>query len=136
MKNVCLSIVFILLLSSSFFGCGSCSLENINNTPTDNSVEENKDIKLTLENYDYYLSIRFVYKDSAIRNGGGWRCYFYDVYISGSIPGLYKDCSLTLENGYVINLDASGGAQTSKTIINDKDSFVVVEVSGTITPYY
>ena len=66
---------------------------------------------------------------------GGLRASFYDVYISGAIPGLYKNCVLTLESEMIIKLDAAGCAQTSKTIINDKDDFVVVSVEGIITPY-
>ncbi|MBO4623810.1 MAG: hypothetical protein J5691_08055 [Bacilli bacterium] len=133
MKKVSYNFVFLLCMIGCLFGCSTLSINNnVNNSQVDD-IEESKDIVLTLDNYEYYLTIRTQFRSSEVR--GGWRASFYDVYISGAIFGLYKDCVLTLENGTIIKLDAAGCAQTTKTIINDKDDFVVVDVEGIITPY-
>ena len=124
---LCLTIFFLVILFS--LGLSACDKNNIK----ENAYEENvNSIELTLENYSYFLTITTQRKDSGSIAGGSYRYANYDVYINGAVNGIYVNCSLTLESGRKIMLNASGFAQTTKSIVNGKDSFKIVEVEGTI----
>ena len=120
-----LIVCFIAILS--IFGFTACDKNSTEKT--ENSIE------LTMENYSYLLSITTQLTDSGSIAGGSYRYASYEVYINGAVSGLYVNCALTLESGKKILLNASGFAQTTKSVVNGKDSFKIVEVEGKIFLY-
>ncbi len=125
MKKNILSIILCFMFILSAVGLVSCS--------DGKSEDDNyKFIELTLDNYEYYLTISSQLVNSVNISGGRIRLYYYTVYISGAINGIYEDCVLYLKNGSEIKLNASGNANTSRTINNGEDSFNVVKVEGKI----
>lgn len=117
---------FIIVFLFCLLCCCSCNKKN--NQKEDQTIE----IPLTLENYEYYLTITSIYNNTVTAQQGNYRCSTYDVFIDGAVDGLYVDCVLYLENGKNIKLNAAGYAQTAKSISNGEDSFKVVKVEGKI----
>ena len=132
MKNILknFSLILLTFLVFSFTACNNNTTNNNLNNKTNN-----KEIALTLENYSYYLTITSQLTKNGIFAGGSYRYANYNVYISGAISGIYNNCSLTLKSGKIIKLNASGSAQTTKSIVNGEDNFIVESVEGTIILY-
>ena len=113
-------IVFMLLFGSVAVSCLKVS-------ETENSETENSNwnvIDLTIDNYDYYLSIDMTTTSSGTVAGGTIHYYSQQVTINGAVYGLYQDCSLFYKVGdkeeKQVKLNAAGFAKFNYTSANGK----------------
>ncbi len=116
MKRILAAIlIFVLLLLCA---CGETN-EDVE------SQEKDEYIELTMENYEYYLTIQEVLTDKTFLAGSTH--YYYTATIYGAVNGLYKDCVIVF-NGRILNLNAAGFAEFSYVDTKPK----VTSVSGRI----
>ncbi len=107
-----------------------------NKDSTDSSIDVPDYIELTIENYEYYLSIQKVKTDSGSFMGGSRRWVSYAATINGTVYGLYENCILSYkyndsEQIYDIKLNASGFATFEYTVVNG-NNISYVAASGRI----
>ena len=127
-----LSALTVFLMVFWFTGCDLGEGE----TPEGN--DEPRSIELTMDNYDYYLSIDTVHTGSTVLGSGS--IYSYKVTITGAISGIYENCSLFYQqNGeeieHEIKLNAAGFATFSYNItsgFHGKGNISYVRVQGKI----
>ncbi len=116
MKRILAAIlIFVLLLLCA---CGETNEEV-------EPQEKDEYIELTMENYEYYLTIQSV--KTVEKFIAGELRHYYDVTIYGAVDGVYKDCVIVF-NGRILNLNAAGFAEFS--YVNTKPKFT--SVSGRI----
>ena len=104
MKKILASLLAVMFILSCF------SLVACNNENTDNSEIEDSFIELTIDNYNYYLSISKVLTESRFSFN------IYQVTITGAISGIYYGCIIYYKEGengseQKVNLNAAGFAQ-------------------------
>ena len=125
-----LLLVAVLATFTFFFaGCGDGLICNCNSS---NSASQT--INLTMDNYEYYLSISKVLTDSV--SAAGMRFSSYTVTVLGAISGLYQDCSIYYKIGdgeeREIKLNAQGFAEFSYSVGTNTGSFEYTRVKGKI----
>ncbi len=130
-----LSALTVFLMVFWFTGCDLGEGE----TPEGN--DEPRSIELTMDNYDYYLSIDTVCTSSTVLGGGRMQIWSYKVTIMGAISGIYENCSLFYrQNGeeieHEVKLNAAGYATFSYSITSgmahDTGLLSYVRVQGKI----
>ncbi len=107
-----------LILSALSLTCCACNAPSSTNTS-----EEESYVELTLENYDYYLSILETLTESGVLMGGSLRYAVYQVTINGAVDGLYENCTLTYKyknsnETHDVSLNAAGFANFKYTVSN------------------
>jgi len=133
--EVCMKkFVVVLMCCVGFifsFGCN----DEINSDLHENANNDTC-IELNLENYQYYLTLDYVYLGS--QSIGYNNVYSYELTIFGAIDGLYVDCVLCykLKSGNnekegKISLNAAGFAKESYYCFNS-GGLTITSVSGKI----
>lgn len=141
-KGLFVFVCLIVILTISLIGC--ISTETLNGSLEKAAKKENatkqedasNEIKLTLSNYDYYLTIFKDVTSSDTYAGGTVRIVFYKVRVTGAISGLYQDCALYYKVGAdgeesEVKLNAAGNAEFSYSSSNGKE-LTFVRVKGKI----
>ncbi len=130
-----LAALTVLLMAFGFTGC------NLGGGETPEGDDEPQSIELTIDNYEYYLSIDTVCTSSNVYGGGYFHISSYKVTIMGAISGIYENCSLFYQqNGeeieHEVKLNAAGYATFSYSITSglgdDRGSISYVRVQGKI----
>ena len=101
-----------------------------------NSTDDTEIVELTMDNFQYYLSISSV-TTSTTWVGTMGNAYVIRVTISGAVQGLYKDCSIFYKIGkdgaeQEVKLNAAGFAQFSYGVSDWGGSFQYPRVTGQI----
>lgn len=122
-----LAVMFIL----SCFSLVACNNEN-----TDNSEMEDSFIELTIDNYDYYLSISKVLTHSGSYLGGSLHIASYQATVTGAISGIYDGCIIYYKLGQdgseqTVTLNAAGFAQFTYSVVNG-ENIIYTNVVGRI----
>lgn len=125
-----LKIVVCLIACIICFGLTGCFGTSNNNGSGQSSVE-NDYIELTIDNYDYYLTI----DDSVVSNftAASTRFYCHRVTIYGALSGIYSDCVLHYKyngNEMEVKLNVAGYATFDYTVSSGR--LVYTRVSGKI----
>lgn len=129
------SLTVLLLMAFGFTGC------DLGGDKTAGGDNEPQSIELTMDNYDYYLSIDTVCTSSNVFGGGYFHISSYKVTITGAISGIYENCSLFYQqNGeeieHEVKLNAAGYATFSYSITSglgdDRGSLSYVRAQGEI----
>ena len=115
LAQMLLAALTALLLAFGLTGC------DLGGNKTVGGDDEPQSIELTMDNYDYYLSIDTVLTSSTVLGGGQFHISSYKVTITGAISGIYKNCSLFYqqdggESEYEVKLNAAGYATFSYNI--------------------
>lgn len=130
-----LAALTVLLMAFGFMGC------DLGGDKTAGGDDEPQSIELTMDNYDYYLSIDTVCTSSTVLGGGRMHILLYKVTITGAISGIYENCSLFYQqNGeeieHEVKLNAAGYATFGYTVTlglaYDKGDISYVRVQGKI----
>jgi hypothetical protein len=126
-KNLARFLACILFLVC--FSLVACDNENRDSA-------ENSYIELTVDNYDYYLSISKVLTDSGSYAGGSFRYASYQATISGAINGIYDGCIVYYKLGQdgdlqTVTLNAAGFAQFNYTVVNG-ENIIYTKAEGKI----
>lgn len=111
------------------FSLVACNNENSDNT-------ENSFIELTIDNYNYYLTISEVLTGSGNVAGGSYRYASYQATISGAINGIYDGCIIYYKlgqdgNQQKVTLNAAGFAQFNYSVVNGAN-IIYTKVEGRI----
>ena len=123
MKKIVAMILSCLLAICCLVGC--------------DILTQNKDdepISLTMDNYDYYLTINTVCTSSGSAAGGTVHYATYQKTFMGALNGVYKDCVITYQvadNNKEVSLNVAGYAQISYSLVNS-ETFSIVDVRGEI----
>ena len=124
-----LLIVVILIFMLLLVGCWDGFICDCNKSESDAQT-----IDLTIDNFEYYLSISKVLTDSV--SAAGMRFSSYTVTVLGAISGLYQDCSIYYKIGdgeeREIKLNAQGFAEFSYSVGTNTGNFEYTRVKGKI----
>ncbi len=122
MKRLLRNISCMLILATIFF----CACGNQDKDDESNDSGNDEYIELTLENYDYWLSIDATLTDSGSAAQGSYRWATYSATINGAVSGIFEDCEIwySFEGSdtiHTVKLNASGFAKFSYSVVNGKD---------------
>ncbi|MCM1534122.1 MAG: hypothetical protein NC099_05670 [Corallococcus sp.] len=120
-------VTMIIFLFLTFAGCWDDFGSNPNN--------KDQIIELTMDNYEYYLSIDKVLNNHGNAANGSIHYWNYNCTIYGAVSGLYKDCSITYmlgETEHEVKLNAAGFASFSYTESTKRGAFKFTNVKGVI----
>lgn len=126
-KSLLIIFVAVIICSTPliFTGCGNGN---------ENSQPQYKE--LTMDNYNYYLSIDKTLTDSGSALQGSIRYSSYKVTINGAVSGLFEDCSLYYKigdgNKIEVKLNAAGFASFNYTQTNSSGNFQFCDAKGKI----
>lgn len=130
-----LAALTVFLMAFGFTGC------DLGGDKTAGGDDEPQSIELTMDNYDYYLSIDTVCTSSDVFGGGHFHISSYKVTITGTISGIYENCSLFYQQDggeieHEVKLNAAGYATFSYSITSgfaeNSGSISYVRVQGKI----
>lgn len=126
----------LLLLMNSCSRNPSGAVDGQEDTDEKESETIENSIELTMENFEYYLSIDEVVISSGSAAGGTIRYATYKVTVSGAINGLFQGCSLYYRigdgNECEVKLNAAGFATFNYVASNQTGQFAFTRATGKI----
>ena len=131
-RNFGLFLLVSVMIATSFLFAG-CWDELFGDG---NSTDDTEIIELTMDNFEYYLSISHV-TTSSMWVGTMGHAYEISATISGTVQGLYKDCSIFYKIGkdgaeHEVKLNAAGFAEFSYGTSDWGGGFQYTRVTGQI----